>query len=62
LERLLENLKANLEKNPQDKEDILLEIQLIESKKNDIAKNPSLLGERFGNLLTKPKGGFRLFF
>jgi hypothetical protein len=41
---MVDNLNINLAKNPQEREAILNEIQILTSKKIEIMKNPDILG------------------
>jgi len=41
LDKMIANLNMNLEKNPQERDDILREIELLQSKKLEIMKNPT---------------------
>jgi len=43
LDKMIANLNMNLEKNPQERDDIVREIELLKSKKLEIMKNPDIL-------------------
>lgn len=43
LDKMISNLKMNLDKNPQEREDVVREIELLEAKKLEIIKNPDIL-------------------
>jgi len=45
IEKMISNLELNLNKNPQEKEDIRSEIDLLTNKKIEIMKNPELLAK-----------------
>jgi len=43
LDKMIANLNMNLEKDPQERDDIVREIELLKSKKLEIMKNPDIL-------------------
>jgi len=45
LEKMIQNLQRNLEKNPQDQKHILREIELLNEKKREIIKHPEILAK-----------------
>lgn len=42
---MISNLEVNLSKNPNEKEEISNEMDLLRAKKEEIMKNPDILGE-----------------
>jgi len=55
IDKMINNLEINLNKNPQEREDIKGEIELLRHKKLEIMKNPELLAKgHSGELSLKP--------
>jgi len=54
LDKMIYNLNVNLEKNPQERDDIIREIELLKSKKLEIMKNPDVLVVGKNALLQRP--------
>ncbi len=46
LDKMIGNLNMNLAKNPEERQEISREIELLESKKLEIMRNPVILGKR----------------
>jgi len=54
LEKMIQNLQRNLEKNPQDQRNIFREIELLNEKKREIIKHPEILAKNCAEDFLKP--------
>jgi hypothetical protein len=45
LDKMISNLNLNLDKNPNERDDIVREIDLLKNKKLEIMKHPDILGK-----------------
>jgi hypothetical protein len=62
LDKMIDNLELNLSKNPQEKDDLVHEIDLLKSKKTEIIQHPDILGTFPTSLLIRFSSSFFLAF